>query len=364
MDFIKQIEKDLNKAGIMCGSAEPPKYWHSLGNYVLNYIISGQFDRGIPQGRITALAGASGTGKSFSLCNIMREAQQDGAFIVVLDSENALDDEFVQKIGVDTSPDKYMYISVTTIPECKQIISKFTEQYKKEYGLQNDEAPKMLIAIDSLDMLMTETEVEHYSKGKSTGDQGQRSKQLKQMLREFVQAIKHHNISMVVTHQAYLNQDIRNGEGTWVLSNAVKYSLSQIVLLTKLKLRESTSTDVLGIRMKCEGYKTRFTQPYQSVTIEVPYEQGMDPYNGLMDVAIEKGIIKRSGGWYSLTDDPTKKFRGADFATKYGEYTLQKLKEMDNIFLDTKVDADEMDLSEATITAKSKREQKGLELND
>jgi len=57
---------------------------------------------------------------------------------------------------------------------------------------------------------------------------------------------------------------------------------------------------VLGIRMKCEGYKTRFSKPYQVVTIEVPYDEGMDPYNGLLPVAVEMGIVDKRGSRYAM----------------------------------------------------------------
>ena len=76
MDFLKDFKKDLDKIGLQEGASEPPKYWYSTGNHVVNYTISGSFTRGIPQGRITGLVGPSGAGKSFIACNIIREAQQ------------------------------------------------------------------------------------------------------------------------------------------------------------------------------------------------------------------------------------------------------------------------------------------------
>jgi len=147
---------------------------------------------------------------------------------------------------------------------------------------------------------MTETEFGNFEKGIQKGDQGQRNKQLKALLRGIVQGIKRPNISIVVTCQVYENQDIMNGEGRWIVSGAVKFSLSQIVLLTKLKLKDTGSREVKGIKMKVEGFKTRFTKPYQVVTIEVPYDAGMDEYNGLLAVAVEMGIVDKRGSRYAL----------------------------------------------------------------
>ncbi len=341
MQFIKKLTKDLdsNNSGIMVGSSEPPRYWYSTGNYLLNKIISGSYiNGGIPQGRVTSLTGPSGAGKSFVLCNIAREAQAKGAFVVVVDTENALDDNFVKKIGVCTDADKYMYISVSTMEECKKFVAAFLKAYKAEYG-EDVDAREVLILIDSLDMLVTDTEYENFESGVTKGDQGRRNKILKAMLREFVQAIKYYNIAIVVTSQVYANQDKLNGEGRWIVSDAIKFALSQIVLLTKLKLKDSKSV-ACGIRMKCEGYKTRFTQPFQTVTIEVPYETGMDKYNGLLEVAKNIGVVQQKGAWYNITGE-TDKWYAKNVTNEQLEYILQQCENKSSIILEANEDEDD-----------------------
>jgi len=351
MDFLDGFKKELAKAGLEEGSSKPPRYWYSSGNYVLNKILSGSFLRAIPQGRVVCYTGPSGSGKSFLVCNAIREAQKQGAQIVVLDSENALDDDFVTKIGVDVE-NNYAYVPVDTIPQAQKVISTFIGGYKKEYGDAED-APQVLIVIDSLDMLMTETEEENFAKGVTKGDQGQRNKQLKAMLRQFVQAVKHYNIAVIVTAQVYKNQDVLNGEGLWIVSDAIKFSLSMIAMLTKLKLRtgDGPSREVAGIRMKAEGYKTRFAQPFQTVTIEVPYESGMDPYNGLLEVAVGMGIVQKKGSWYCLPGGDN--FRGDDFHTIAAD-VLAKCEAAREKFLDAVLE-DEDEVVEKQVSAKSKR---------
>lgn len=356
LDFINKVEKDLEKSGISVGASEPPHYWFSTGNYVLNKIISGSFHKGIPQGRLIAFTGPSGAGKSFLVGNALREAQKEGAYLVVLDSENALDDEFVTKIGVDTEKD-YSYFEVDTFPQCKKVVSSVIKGYRNEYG-EDPDAPKMVIAIDSLHMMSTETEAENFDKGISKGDQGQRNKQLKQLLREFVQAIKHLNISIIVTDGVYKNQDVLNGEGVWIVSDAVKFSLSQIVMLTKLKLKETGSRDVQGIKMKCEGYKTRFTKPFQTITIEVPYETGMDPYNGLLDVAVELGVCEKKGSRYAVAGDD-KTWYSKDFA-QYAEQVLAACEHKREQFLDALVANEDLDLSDGK-SGRARRQEKSEE---
>lgn len=348
-DFLKGITKTLEKSGYEVGEAPPPLWWISTGNYVLNKIISGQFNRGIPQGRLTALVGPSESGKSFVLGNIIREAQKENCIVMVLDSENAFDDDFARGIGIDVD-NEYKHVHVSTIPDVVEIASTIINGYKKEYPPLKDGiaegAPKLLIAVDSLDMLVTETESDNFvKKGIIKGDQGQKNKQLKAMLRELVHAIKRTNITMVVTDQVYKNQDLLNGEGVWIVKDAVRYSLSQTIMLTKLKLKGDTANprDVTGIKMKCEGYKTRFAQPKQTVTIEVPYSTGMDPYNGLLAVAKELGVVSQAGAWYAFNGE---KFQSKNF-DKYADPVLAACDALSVRFLEAVLDDDlEVDTEE------------------
>ena len=326
LNFVKEFEKKASKIEGVTGESLPPRYWHSFGNHCINKVMSGDYMKGIPQGRLTGLAGPSGAGKSFILGNLIREAQHDGAFALVIDSENALDDDFLRKIGVDVSSENYMYKSVVTIPQVTNLVSAFVRSYKKEYAEDLETAPRVIIGIDSLDMLLTETEQENYEKGVTKGDQGQRNKQLKAMLRGFVQDIKNTNITMVVTSQVYRNQDIKNGEGTWIVSDAVRYSLSQIVLVTKLKLKDDSGKvqSFSGIRMKCQGFKTRFTKPFQTVEIEVPYETGIDRFSGLLEVAASQGIVNKKGARYEIAGANGPSWYSRDFY-EYAEDVLAQL---------------------------------------
>lgn len=319
------VAKGLKKDGLNVGKPPVPTYWFGTGNYVLNKIISGSFMKGIPQGRITAFTGPSGHGKSFNVANAMAQAQKDGALVVCIDTEGALDDDFVTKLGVDVDPEVYTYVEASTLGETKKVVSRIVKQYRSVWDRYDPDADKMLIVIDSLNMLMTENEQKQFDAGENKGDQGQKNKQVKAMLQSFVNNIKGTNITFVVTAQVYQNQDILNGKGVWVIPDAVQYACSQIVLLTKLNLKHKETKKITGIKMKCFGFKTRFAKPYESVTIEVPYEDGMDPYNGLLDVAVAMDIIKKGGAWYTMSD-------GTKFQEKNsGEHMPSILEQCENV---------------------------------
>ena len=73
-----------------------PTDWISTGNFALNYLISGDFHKGVPLGKVTVLAGESGSGKSFIAAgNLVRAAQEQGIYVILIDSENALDETWL-----------------------------------------------------------------------------------------------------------------------------------------------------------------------------------------------------------------------------------------------------------------------------
>ena len=90
--------------------------------------------------------------------------------------------------------------------------------------------------------------------------------------------------------------------------------------------------------MKTEGYKTRFTKPYQIVTIQVPYDTGMDPYNGLLEVAVELGVISQKGAWFYFGDE---KWNGKLLPVEHSEAVLAAVEDNREKFLEGIVEDDE-----------------------
>ena len=307
--FLKDFTKSLKKMETIVTDFGPPKFWYSTGNLALNKVISGSFAKGIPQGRVTCLAGPSGAGKSFILSNIVRNAQAEGAFVVMLDSEHAMDLGYLRKIGVDVSEEKFLYAGVTTFGDVVKVVSEFIISYEKAYGRDNPDSPPVVIALDSVDMLITDTENDHFQHGVQKGDQGQRAKQSKHMLRTIVSRVKRNPMAFLVTHQVYPNADLMNGQGLWIVNNAIRYSASQIMLIVPAKLKEGA--DVIGVRMKVETYKSRFAQVGTRVEVEVPYNKGMNPYSGFLDMMETLGVVTTAGAWKSLAlpGQEVKKFQ-------------------------------------------------------
>jgi len=297
LGFLATFKKNIEKIATVNIGISSPKKWYSTGNFVLNKILSGSYFRGIPEGRITAFVGPSGSGKSFLSSNVMAQAQREGAHLIVLDTENAMDIEFLSKIGVDISEDKLTYIQVGMIEDVNQICSEFFSSYEKEHGRFNYDGPRFVFVLDSLAMLSTSTEEENYDKsGVVKGDQGQRAKRTKAMLRMILTRIAKLPITFIVTDHVY-PQDIMAGDGPWAITNSTKFFPSIIGMVTKLKLKEDS--EVVGVKMRVETYKSRFAKLGSKFELEVPYSSGMSAFSGLLDMLEAEGVVTRGGAWYS-----------------------------------------------------------------
>ena len=314
--FRTSVTKSIS--GISAGFHDP-KDWISTGNHTLNYLISGDFEKGIPLGKVSVFAGESGSGKSF-ICsgNIVRNAQKHGCQVVLFDSENALDEEWLQALDVDTDPEKLLRISVSMIDDVAKTMSDFMKDYKANYGdLDYNDMPKLLFVVDSLGMLLTPTDVDQFQKGDMKGDMGRKPKALTSLVRNMVNQIAPYPVGIVATNHTYASQDMFDPDDKISGGQGFIYASSIVVAMRKLKLKEDedgnkTST-VQGIRAACKVMKSRYSKPFEGVQIKIPYETGMDPYSGLLEMFEAKGIVNKTGNKLEyvspITGESIKEFR-------------------------------------------------------
>ena len=237
---VSKFRKSLTKSvpGISSGFRDPDT-WISTGNYVLNKLISGDFHKGIPLGKVTTLAGESGAGKSFIASgNIIRNAQQQGIFVILMDSENALDEKWLKALDVDTSEDKLLKLNVAMIDDVAKIVSDFMKGYKEDYADKDEEErPKVLFVVDSLGMLLTPTDVDQFNKGDMKGDMGRKPKALAALVRNSVNMFGDYNVGLVCTNHTYASQDMFDPDDKISGGQGFIYASSIVVAMKKLKLK-------------------------------------------------------------------------------------------------------------------------------
>ena len=196
------------------------------------------------------------------------------------------------------------------VDDVAKTISEFMKGYREENPDNKETAPKILFVIDSLGMLLTPTDVNQFEAGEMKGDLGRKPKALTSLVRNCVNMFGSWNVGMVCTNHTYASQDMFDPDDKISGGQGFIYASSIVIAMKKLKLKEDEAgnkiTEVRGIRAACKVMKTRYAKPFESVQIKIPYDTGMDPYSGLVDLFEKQGVIVQSGNRLKYIDSKGK----------------------------------------------------------
>jgi len=273
------------------------------GNFHLNACLTGSLFGGYPNNRAVALAGPSGTGKTYLILNAIKQAQKLGYSIIFYDSENAVDKHLVEKFGIN--PKTFRYEPCNTVQEFRSSVTAITdvliEQKKKGIKL-----PKIMVVLDSAGNLATQKEIDDAKTGSSKADMT-RAKLLKSTFRIIMTQFGICKIPFLFTNHTYQTQDLFSrqvgGGGT-----GPEYAASIILFLGKAKLKEGI--EQTGIIVTAKPNKNRFAKP-TPIKFHISFNKGMNPYVGLEEYigwdicGIERGRFITEGAFGKLTD-PSK----------------------------------------------------------
>jgi RecA/RadA recombinase len=323
----------------MSAGFHDPTDWISTGNFALNYLLSGDFRKGIPLGKVSVFAGESGAGKSYIVSgNIVKHAQEQDIFVVLIDSENALDESWLQALKVDTSPEKLLKLNMAMIDDVAKTIHTFMDSYR---DMAEEDRPKVLFVVDSLGMLMSPTEVNQFESGDMKGDFGRKAKALKALVTNCVNMFGSYNVGMCVTNHTYASQDMFDPDDKISGGSGFVYASSIVVAMKKLKLKTDAdgnkTSQVHGIRAACKVMKTRYAKPFEGVQVEIPYSTGMDPYSGLFDLFEGKKLLEKVGNRYkyvSSTGEEIIQFR-KHWTGEFLEQVMADLPEKEKLMVNT-----------------------------
>jgi RecA/RadA recombinase len=278
--------------------------WIDTGSLALNAIISGSLYKGVPEGRVIQFAGPSMTGKTFFVQKIIANAQKMGKFVVVFDSENAIDKEGALGFGID--PTKVKYIPTTTIENTRNAIRKFLKGVA-EAG----EIGKFVIVIDSIAQLESELGESRMEEDKSSADMGTFAKAIKSLLKTCVNWGKLTKTTVVITNEVYdnptvmyppLDKNMPGGKGA-----AYKPSVTIQLARKPVKADEGRTIDdtmtagqksYSGVELGCLSVKNRFIKQYLEVDLYLSFATGLDKYYGLLKLLRGFGVVVLDGKTY------------------------------------------------------------------
>lgn len=332
---MSKLQKTLNKSveGLTFGFKQP-SVWLSTGCYALNWMLTKDFSKGLPlDGKINMFAGSSGAGKSyFCSANVVKDALKKGIQVLLFDTEDRLDEEWMSALGVNPHHELLTRIQTNSIESVMQIVSTVCKEYKSSNkDVPEEEQSGLLIIIDSLGALYPMDEMDRMDEGTlSMTDGMRRAGAITRMMNSILTNIAATKIGCLCTNHVYATTDQYSDD---VIPGGKKliFLSTQIVQMDKFKLKaKDTESDledndikdseVVGIRSKCKVYKSNWNKANTSIEVQIPYTTGMNPYSGLFDlfttgIKINKQpILVREGNSYVYSDFKTgevkwKKFR-------------------------------------------------------
>lgn len=311
-DAFKILDKLNTNAAFLDGnSLSSVSEWIDTGSYALNAIISGSLFGGIPMGRLTAFIGPESCGKTLMANKIMANAQKKGMYVAYFDTEGALDEATAKRIGCDTSKIKHVPSEITE--QCRNEIVQFLDSI-----VQNNLQGKVMIVIDSLGNLITAQEKKKIEEGSETLDMGNRSKQLKSLMRAVTHAAAKANCPVVFTNHIY--DDPSQLHPTIIKKQAggsgPLYMASVIVQMAKKteKAEDSKNKDansevtflskgINGVTMRALTTKNRFVTPFLEVEMYLNFRTGLNKFSGLLEMAEGYGVLEKQGHRHSFNGE-------------------------------------------------------------
>ena len=296
MSLMAKLQKS-SKIGATSVLSESPlfgdKEFIDTGVPMINVALSGDLEGGLTSG-LTVLAGPSKHFKtSFALLMASAYLQaKPNAIMLFYDSEFGSPQAYFKQFGIDT--DRVLHTPIANVEELKFDIVAQLEAIDKD--------DDVIIVIDSIGNLASKKELEDAINEKSVADMS-RAKSLKGLFRMVTPYLAMKNIPLLAINHTYKEiglfpKDIVSG-GTGIM-----YSADNVWIVGRRQQKQGT--EVKGYDFIINVEKSRFVKEKSKVPVSVTWEGGIDPYSGLLDVALVGGqVVKPSNGWYAKVDPKT-----------------------------------------------------------
>jgi len=303
------VLKRLKNAGLLSEQI-PDLGFVSTGSYSLNKVISGDYTKGIPIGMITQFHGEASTAKTVFATHVLKEAQAQGYYSMLVDSENAYNAQFAQHLGLD--PKKLIYAAPETLEDCFQVIEDTILAIR-----ESDSDTPIVVAYDSIAVSPSKVEYEADNYEAHNMQGAIRAKSTGACLRKINPLMRKYKVALVIINQIRNKVGVMYGSpetmaaGGKSLEYYLGVNLKCISNKTSDLLRDEHKS-VIGIKGTVRNTKNKVSVPFRECEFELMFNEGLKPFAGVLKQLEADDVIQRSGAWYSV-DGTEKKFQSKDF---------------------------------------------------